>query len=114
MNTLFYLLQETAAGGDAAGATPTILGIPTQMFFMIGLLAVFYFFMIRPQQQQAKKEKSFREALSKGDKVMTIGGIHGVIEKIADATVTIKVDDNVKLVMEKSALKAIPTAEESK
>ena len=111
MNQFIYLLQDAAQNADQPPVATGPFGVPMTVYMMVGLLAVFYFFMIRPQQQQAKKEKQFREALSKGDKVMTIGGIHGVIEKIQDATVTIKVDENTKLVMEKSSLKALPSAE---
>jgi preprotein translocase subunit YajC len=52
--------------------------IPASFWIMMGLLmVVFYFFMIRPQQKKAKDAKKFREALQKGSKVITIGGIHG-------------------------------------
>lgn len=72
---------------------------------MMGLLmVVFYFFMIRPQQKKAKDAKKFRESLQKGSKVITIGGIHGKVVEVNDATVLLEVDNNVKLRFEKSAV----------
>jgi len=114
MNQFIFLLQDAGNGGDAGGEVTGPFGIPMTGIFMVGLLVVFYFFMIRPQQQQAKKEKQFRENLSKGDKVMTIGGIHGVVEKLEESTATLKIDENTRIVMEKSSLKAVPGVEEEK
>ncbi|MCI4670002.1 MAG: preprotein translocase subunit YajC [Bacteroidia bacterium] len=113
MDQFIFLLQEGATGAGQEVQTGPF-GIPYFAYMMVGLLAVFYFFMIRPQQQQQKKEKQFREALSKGDKIMTIGGIHGVVDKIADNTITVKVDDNTKIVMEKSSIRAMPSEEPAK
>ena len=75
------------------------------MMIMMGLLfVVFYFFMIRPQQKKAKDAKKFREALQKGAKVVTIGGLHGTVVEVSDKTVLIQADSNVKLRFEKSAI----------
>ena len=72
---------------------------------MMGLLmVVFYFFMIRPQQKKAKDAKKFREALQKGTKVVTIGGMHGRISEVNDTTVLLEVDGNVRIRFEKSAI----------
>ena len=74
-------------------------------WIMMGLLmVVFYFFMIRPQQKKAKDAKKFREALEKGSKVITIGGLHGKVLEVNDTTVLLEVDSNVKLRFEKSAI----------
>ena len=78
---------------------------PTSFWVMMGLLMiVFYFFMIRPQQKKAKDAKKFREALQKGSKVITIGGVHGRVIEVAETTVLIEVDNNVKIRFEKSAI----------
>ena len=78
---------------------------PTNFWIMMGLLmVVFYFFMIRPQQKKAKEARKFRESLQKGSKVVTIGGIHGRVVEVADTTVLLEVDSNVKLRFEKSAV----------
>ena len=72
------------------------------MFGMI--FAVMYFFMIRPQIKKQKKEREYRSALQKGDKVITIGGIHGKITDIKEDTVIIEVHGGTTLKVEKSAV----------
>lgn len=99
------LLQAAETTSSAAYMQFVLLG---------GIFLVFYFFMIRPQQKRQKEEKAFRESLAKGDKVMTIGGLHGIIEKLDDATAIISVDSNVKLKFEKTALRAAGTPVEEK
>lgn len=77
---------------------------------MISLIfVVFYFFMIRPQMKKAKEAKKFRENIKKGDKVITIGGIHGKIVDVNDATFIIEVEDGVKLKIEKTAVATDPS-----
>ena len=74
-------------------------------FIMIALLVVvFYFFMIRPQQKKAKEQKKFREALKKGDKIITIGGIHGKIIEVQETTFTIETEGQGRLRIERSAV----------
>ena len=72
------------------------------MFGMI--FAVMYFFMIRPQIKKQKKEREYRSALQKGDKVITIGGIHGKITDIKEDTVIIEVNSGTTLKVEKTAV----------
>ena len=98
MFSTYTLLQAGAEDAASAGYI--------QMLFFIGILAIFYLFLIRPQQKKAKEEKSFREALKKGDQVMTIGGMYGKIIKLDDLTAVIQVDENVKVKFDKSALRA--------
>lgn len=62
------------------------------------------FFMIRPQSKKAKEQKTFLDGLKKGDKVVTIGGIHGKVLKVADDSFLIEVDASTKLKIEKSAV----------
>lgn len=71
---------------------------------LIAIIVVFYFFFIRPQMKKSKEQKKFREALKKGDKVITIGGIHGKIVEVQDTTFTIEVEGQMKLRIEKSAV----------
>lgn len=86
-----------AGNPDAEGSIlPQIM-----MFGMIGL--VFYFFMIRPQQRKNKELKKFRESLSKGSKVVTIGGIHGKVIEVNEDTVLLQVE-GAKMRIEKSAI----------
>ena len=72
---------------------------------MIALIfAVMWFFMIRPQRKQQKELENFRNALKKGDKVVTIGGIYGTVCEIKENSVLIEVDNNVKIRVSKQAL----------
>ena len=71
---------------------------------LILIVVVFYLFFIRPQMKRSKDQKKFRESLEKGQKVITIGGIHGRIVEIQDTTVTIEVEGQVRLRVEKSAV----------
>jgi len=84
---------------------------PMSFWIMMGLmLVVFYFFMIRPQSKKAKDAKKFREALTKGARIVTIGGIHGKIADVKDDTVTIEVEGGQRLKLDKSAV-AMDTSE---
>jgi preprotein translocase subunit YajC len=110
----FFLLQ-AAPGGAAAPGTDAPKGPGMEMFIMIGvIIVVFYFFMIRPQQKKQKAEKLMMESLQKGDRIVTIGGIHGKIVSIDGATVLIEVDNGVKLKMEKAAVKPAPVEGDDK
>jgi preprotein translocase subunit YajC len=75
-----------------------------QSILMLGLMVlVFYFFMIRPQMKKQKELKKFREGLKAGDKIVSIGGIHGKILEVTDSTVLIQ-SEGTKLRLEKSAV----------
>ena len=74
-----------------------------QLVMIVLMIGVFYFFMIRPQMKKQKELKKFREGLKAGDKIVTIGGIHGKILEISDATVLIQ-SEGTKLRLEKSAV----------
>jgi preprotein translocase subunit YajC len=71
---------------------------------MILIIVVFYFFMIRPQMKKTKEAKKFRESLGKGDKIITIGGIHGKITEVAETTFVIETEGGAKLRIEKTAV----------
>jgi len=75
-----------------------------QIVLLLGIVAIFYFFMIRPQQKRNKEQAKFRNELQKGQKVVTIGGLHGKVVEIQEKTVTLEVHENVRLRFEKSAI----------
>lgn len=77
--------------------------MPQQIIMLVLILVVFYFFMIRPQMKKQKELKKFRENMKVGDKVVTIGGIHGKILELADSTVLIS-SDGTKIRLDKSAI----------
>ena len=91
MNTV--LLQ--ASGGD--GGLLNYLPI-------IGMIVIFYFFFIRPQQRKQKETKRYLEEIKKGDMIVTVGGIHGKIMEVSDTTVLIDVDRGTKLLLEKASI----------
>lgn len=68
------------------------------------MFAIFYFLLIRPQQKKSRERNSMLNALKKGDKVTTIGGMHGTIDQITDDTVVLKVNDVTKLTFDRSAI----------
>lgn len=72
------------------------------------IIVVFYFFFIRPQMKRSKDQKKFKEGLQKGQKIITIGGIHGRIVELQDTSVTIEVENGVRLRVEKSAIAMDP------
>ena len=91
---LFVLLM-----APKEGENPLVSLLP-----LVLIVVVFYFFMIRPQMKKQKDLKKFREAVKNGDKVMTIGGIHGKVVEVSDNTVIIEVENKVRLKVEKSAI----------
>jgi preprotein translocase subunit YajC len=87
--------------------TPPEGGKSSQTSFfimMIMIFVVFYFFMIRPQMRKQKELRSFRDALKKGDRVVTTGGIYGKINNISENIITMDVGNNVLLKVDKSAV----------
>ena len=78
---------------------------PVGTFVMLGaIMVVFYLFMIRPQMKKSKDQKKFREAIKKGDKIVTIGGVHGKIAEIKETTLIIDVEGGNKLKIERTAV----------
>ena len=97
------MIHEIAAGillqVGGTGSNP----VPTLLLFG-ALFIVFYFFMIRPQTKKAKDQKNFINEIKKGDKVVTIGGVHGKVVRVDDDTFLVEVDSNTKLRIEKSVI----------
>lgn len=89
-------------------------GVPFQFLFLIGIFVVFYFFMIRPQQKKQKEQKKWIAEISKGDEVVTVGGIHGKVMSVDDDTVLLEVDRGVKLTVNKGSLSLDATTPEKK
>ena len=80
-----------------------------QFLPLILIGVVFYFFILRPQLKKTKQAKQFRESLKKGDKIITIGGLHGKIIDTADTTFLIETEGGTKLRFEKSAVSSSVT-----
>lgn len=74
------------------------------LIMIVALIAIFYFFMIRPQQKKQKEIKKFREGLNVGDRVITAGGIYGKIRAVKDTTITLEIADNVRISIDKGSV----------
>lgn len=90
---MVLLMQQQENGG----------GFHTLIFLLL-IIVVFYMFFIRPQMKKSKDLRRYRENLKKGDKIITIGGIHGKIVEMQEKNVTIEVEGQNRLKIEKSAI----------
>ncbi len=102
------------AGTGTAGSASTSVGMLGTMVPFLLIFVIFYFFMIRPQNKKQKETEAMLNALKKGDKIITIGGIHGTISSVHEKTVIVKVDDNTKIEFNRSAISSVELTEEEK
>jgi preprotein translocase subunit YajC len=101
VNLLTVLLQ---AGGPQGSSYFSLI-------FMVGMIAVMYFFMIRPQAKRAKEQKKFTESIGTGDHIITTAGIHGRINRTnEDGTLQLEIGRNTYMVIERSAISMEMTA----
>ena len=98
------------AGG--AGSASGSLGMSLLPF--LAIIVIFYFFLIRPQNKKQKETQKMLDALKKGDKVITIGGIHGTVSSVKENTVIVKVDDDCKLEFNRTAISSVELTEAEK
>lgn len=92
---MYSILAQAQTGGSS---------VYTQLIFMGAIIAVFYFFMIRPQQKKAKDQKKFTEEIKKGDDVVTIGGAHGRVAELEGDTFLLEVERGARIRYSKSAI----------
>ena len=90
------------ADPSGAGPSPISMLLP-----IVGMLAIFYFLLIRPQQKRQKESQKMIEALRKGDRVVTASGLMGTVVGLHDDVVVMKIAENVKVEMLKSAVTAV-------
>lgn len=100
MTLLNTILLEAAAGGSWPG-----------MIMIIAMIAIFYFFMIRPQQKKQKEIRKAREAMKSGDKVVTAGGIYGRIKEVKETTFIVEIAAGVTIKIDKGSV--YPTVEDA-
>lgn len=93
----------TATGAAAEGATGIAAIIPLIAWFVI-IIGFMYFFMIRPQNKKQKEIANFRKSLQVNQKVITAGGIHGIIKEINDNDVVLEIASNVKIHIDKNSI----------
>ncbi|MBT2667543.1 preprotein translocase subunit YajC [Bacillus sp. ISL-4] len=83
------------------------MGSLTQILPLILMFVLFYFLLIRPQQKRQKTTRNMQSSLKKGDKVATIGGMHGTIDAIDELQIVIKSPDGSKLTFDRAAIREI-------
>jgi len=105
ISTILFLAQQQAGQAGPVSMISTLL--PFAFMFVI-----FYFLLIRPQQRRQKEHRQLLANLKTGDKVITSSGIHGLIANVKDTTFLIKVADNVKIEVEKSAIASVAKSAE--
>ena len=98
MELLFAMAPQGGEGGGGLISTLIMFG---------AIFLIFYFMIIRPQQKRAKEREKLLSNLDKGDKVVTNGGIHGVIAGLEEKTALLQVSDNVKLKIDRSAIATV-------
>ncbi len=104
---LAYAMGPNPQGG-AQGQGGGLLGfLPLILIFVI-----FYFLLIRPQQKRAKEQKAMLDNLKKGDKVITSGGVYGVIEEVKQNTVIVKIAENVRVKFGKAYIAGVRQSED--
>ena len=103
---MFITLLAQAPTSSPAGPSPLASFVPIILIFVI-----MYFLLFRPQMKRQKEHARLVSALKTGDRVVTASGIHGLISNVKDRTVIVKIADNVKIEMEKSAVTTVVKAE---
>ena len=83
------------------------------IIYMVCFGAIFYFMIIRPQSQKQKQQQALMSSMKTGDKVVTSGGMHGLIANVKETTVILKVADNVKIEVDKAAIASVTKRSES-
>ncbi len=101
---LNYILLQAAPAAQQQSGWSTII-------MLVLLVAVFYFFMIRPQQKKQKELQKQRDAMKKGDKVVSAGGIHGIIKEVQENTILVEVAKDTIIKFDKGSIYA--TAEDA-
>ncbi|MBA2743916.1 MAG: preprotein translocase subunit YajC [Chthoniobacterales bacterium] len=96
-----------AASPAPAGPNPLASFVPIILIFII-----MYFLLFRPQMKRQKEQAAMASSLKTGDRIVTASGIHGMISNVKDRTVIVKIADNVKIEMEKSAITNVVKAVE--
>ncbi len=100
MNALMIAMSQPGGGDSGQGMMSTLI------FFGL-IFLIFYFMILRPQQKRTKERTKMLDAVKKGDKIVTSGGLHGKVVNVDEKTLLIDVGDNTKLKFERSAVSAV-------
>ena len=98
----FFALMPGAAAGGGEGPSPFSMLLP-----ILGMLLIFYFLMIRPQQKRQKEVQKMISGVKKGDRVLTASGLYGTVAGVKDDVLVLQIADNVKVEMIKSAITGV-------
>ncbi len=101
-----------AAAGSPSGSGPG--AIVTQLLFFAAIFAIFYFLLIRPQQRQKRDREAMLGRVKKGDRIVTTGGMHGTVVGLNEHTVSLKIADQVKVELDRSAIGRLQEAPRDK
>ena len=104
MNPLDFLIAPAHAQAAAAPAAPSMM---STLLFPIVLVAIMYFLMIRPQMKRQKEHRAMLEKLSKGDEVITSGGMAGTVINIGENFITVEVAAGVQLRVQKGSITSV-------
>ncbi len=107
MNALLALMAADPSASTSGSMVTTLV-----TFVLI--ILIFYFLIIRPQKKRDKEAKAMLDSIKKGDKVVTIGGIHGTVVTVKESTVVIKVDDSARIEFSKSAISTVTNKDAAK
>jgi preprotein translocase subunit YajC len=110
METMNSLMGILAMAPSPEGTEPTAPGIVQFMPFIL-IIVVFYFILIRPQQKQQKEHQKLMDGLKNGDQVLMSNGIYGTIMDVKDKTLLVKISDNVKVKVLRSAVTQVVSGE---
>jgi preprotein translocase subunit YajC len=107
MNSAVFSLLMGGFGQGGGGAEGGSQSFITTLIPFALIIGIFYFLIIRPQNKKQKETQRMLSALKKGDRVVTIGGIHGVVQSVRESSVIVKVDETVKIEFSRSAVSAV-------
>jgi preprotein translocase subunit YajC len=110
MNSFVLPLLLGAPASAAEGAQPGPLGGLMSFLPFVAIIAIFYFLIIRPQNKKQKETQKMLAALKKGDRIVTIGGIHGTIQSVKESSVIVRIDENCKVEFSRSAISGVEAA----
>lgn len=113
---LLQIIAQAPGGADGAGSGSGGGGGMMMLWYFIPLILIFWLLIFRPQKKERERRKRMIEGLRKNDRVVTIGGIHGVVKKVEDNEIVVAIDaeskDKVRVRMSKSAINAVRTADD--
>lgn len=103
-----FLFATAAYAGIDAAPAPEGPGLMMQYGFLFAVLfGIWYFMLLRPQKKRQQEHQQTMSSLKKGDRVVTIGGVHGTVDRVKETTVVVKVDETARIEFNKTAIAAV-------